>query len=275
MADYDSDNDSHAGDPILLGVTGDSCGTCSATTVPLYDLSCHNADDFYCRDCLSKSWYAAKDEVIRCPACGDDCGFMPLKPIGDFAGISRNFVEYEAFDKIREQEEVQNNLIAFTDQEAIQCLVHTYSYYVDQILDPEELGGLPSFMIDYSANTLQDSLANNVFYCALVAEVMTTSKVITTPSQLEEYLLGVINSVTVNFTKGRHDKEMIEDKVAIDDNDAVLWEATHTFKDTTRIYENCIGILKMWVDLLAWRHFERTAPVDGGAAERFRQPMNL
>lgn len=275
MEDFDSDSDSHASDPILLGVTGDSCGTCSATTIPLYDLSCHNADDFYCRDCLSKKWYAAKEEVIRCPACGDDCGFMPLAPIEDFRGISRNFVEYEAFDKIRDQEEVQNNLIAFTEQEAIQFLVHTYSYYLDQILDPEELGGFPSFMIDDSENTLHESLANNVFYCALVAEVMTTPRVITKPSELEEYLLGVINTVTVNFTKGRYSKEMIEDDVVIDDNDAVLWEATHTFKDMTRIYENWVGILKMWVDLLAWRHLERTAPVDGGAAERFRQPLNL
>ncbi|OAL04550.1 hypothetical protein IQ06DRAFT_343958 [Phaeosphaeriaceae sp. SRC1lsM3a] len=275
MADYDSDNDSHAGDPVLLGVTGDSCGTCSSTTIPLYDLSCHNSDDFYCRDCLSKSWYTASDEVIRCPSCGEDCGFMPLNPIEAFGGISRNFIEYEAVDKIREQEEVQNNLIAFTEKEAIAFLVHTYNYYLDQILDPEELGSLSSFMIDYSKNTLQESLANNAFYCALVAEVMTTPKVVSIPAQLELYLLGVINTVTVNLTKGRYSNEIIDDNVDINDNDAVLWEATHTYKDINNIYDNWVGILKIWVDLLAWRHLERTAPVDGGAAERFRQPLTL
>ncbi|KAH7406512.1 hypothetical protein DE146DRAFT_395870 [Phaeosphaeria sp. MPI-PUGE-AT-0046c] len=275
MDGYDSDNDSHAGDPVLLGVTGDSCGTCSSTTVPLYDLSCHNSDDFYCRDCLSKSWYVANDEVIRCPSCGNDCGFMPLQPIEAFGGISRNFVEYEAFDKIREQKEVQNNLIAFTEKEAIAFVMHTYNYYLDQILDPEELGGLSSFMIDYSEHTLQDSLASNAFYCALVAEVMITPKVVTTPAQLEDFLLRVVNTVTVNFTKGRYSNEMIDDDVVIDDNDAVLLEATHTFKDIKKIYENWVGILKVWVDLLAWRHLERTAPAEGGAAERFRQPLTL
>jgi hypothetical protein len=60
MSGYESD-DSHASDPILLGITGDACATCFSTTTPLYDLSCHPSNDFYCRTCRTATWHAASD----------------------------------------------------------------------------------------------------------------------------------------------------------------------------------------------------------------------
>jgi hypothetical protein len=275
MADYDSDNDSHACDPVLHGVTGDACGTCSATTVPLYDLSCHDSDDFYCRDCLTKAWYLAKDDVIRCPSCGEDCDFMPLQPIEQFKGISRNFVDHEAFDKIRQQPEIMNNLIAFTASEAIVFLNHVYTFYADQLLDPVELGALPTCMAQQSGNTLGDDLSKSPFYCAFAAEVSVAPKSMNAPAQLEELLLNVLNSVTTNFTKFKYDAQMYACGVDLSDDADVPWQATQSFQDVNNIKEHWIGIIKMWVDLLAWRPIERTAPGEGGAAERFRQPLPL
>jgi hypothetical protein len=276
MADYDSDNDSLAGDPVLHGVTGDACGTCSSTTVPLYDLSCHNSDDFYCRDCLTKTWYRAKDEVVRCPACRNDCDFMPLQPIEQFKGISRNFNDYEAFDRIREQPEVMNNLIAFTALEAIVFLQHVYTIYADQLLDHSELGALPtSYVLQHSANTLDSDLSNNVFYIVFAAKVGAALKSMTTPAQLEEALLNLLESATINFAKCKYGHLMYASGVDLRDDAAVLYQANHSFPDVNDIKENWAGIIKMWVDLLAWRHIERTAPAEGGAAERFRQPLQL
>jgi hypothetical protein len=271
MSGYDTYNDSHAGGPVLLGITKDTCGTCSSTNVPLYDLSCHNTDDFYCRDCLTKMWNAADDEVTRCPACHNDCGFMPLQDIQDFAGISHDFLEFEAFDKIREQPEVMNNLIAFTADEAVMFLQVTYDYYADQLLDPTELGGMPSHISD----SAQKSFAANAYYRALYNDVITVSKMMTTPFDLEEDLLETLRLATIVDTLHKYGNQLDASGVDLDDNDAVLWQATHTFEDINTIRENWAGIIKMWVDLLAWRHLERTASVEGGAAERLREPFSF
>jgi hypothetical protein len=56
---------------------------------------------------------------------------------------------------------------------------------------------------------------------------------------------------------------------------AVLEHTTQSFDDINDIKDNWVGIIKMWVDLLAWRHIERTATIEGGAAERTRQPLIL
>jgi hypothetical protein len=276
MADHDSDNDSHAGDPVLHGVTGDACGRCSSTTVPLYDLSCHDSDDFYCRDCLTKTWYLAKDEVVRCPACSKDCDFMPLQPIEHFKGISRNFVDFEAFDKIREQPEVMNNLIAFTATEAIVFLQHVYTLYADQLLNPSELGAAPdNHILQRSPNTLESDLSDNIFYNVFAAKVCATPKSITSPAQLEEDLLHKLDTTTVDFARFKYGPQMYAGGVDLFDDAAVLFQANQCFPDVNEIKENWVGIIKMWVDILAWRHIERTAPAEGGAAERFRQPLFL
>jgi hypothetical protein len=47
------------------------------------------------------------------------------------------------------------------------------------------------------------------------------------------------------------------------------------YQDVKAVRDNWMEIIKMWVVMLAWRHLERTAPVEGGAAERFRTPVTL
>jgi hypothetical protein len=262
-------------DPVLYGVTGDACGTCSATTIPLYDLPCHESDDFHCRDCLTKIWYLSQDEVVRCPSCGQDCAFKPLQPIAEFEGINRNFVDYEAFDKIRQQPEVMNNLIAFTAPEAIVFLQHVYTLYADQLLDPAELGAIPLDRPFQLASTLDDDLFNNPFYCAFAAEISEAPKAMTTLVKLEDIMLGVLSSAVVQYTMLKHSNQLYEAGVDMDDDVAVLKHSIQKFEDVNSIKDNWVGIVKMCVDLLAWRHIERTAPAEGGAAERLRQSLAL
>jgi hypothetical protein len=268
MSNHLSDDYDESSIPVLLGVTGDTCGACSQTTVPLYDLPCHDSDDFYCRNCLTTSWCFSTDEVVRCPACHKDCGFGALPPVEGFNAIARDFIDKEALNKIRQQPEVQNNLIAFTSTEGLVFLQSTYEYYLDQLLDPVELGGLPAYMTD----SAQQSLAANPFYSALIAEI---TMLVATPAELEEDFLGVLNTITVSFTKFKYGVVMEAADVNLADNEAVLWQATHTYQDINNIRENWVGIIQMWVNLLAWRHIERVAPAEGGSAERFREPIVL
>jgi DNA-directed RNA polymerase subunit RPC12/RpoP len=260
--------------PFLYGVTGDACGGCSATTVPLYDLPCHDSDDFHCRDCLTKVWYQAKDEVVRCPSCGQDCAFKPLQPITEFDGIDRNFVDYKAFDIIRQQPEVMNNLIAFTAPEAIVFLQHVYTLYADQLLDPAELGHIPSYRPFQLANTLNEELFNNPFYCGFATAISEAPKVMISPAKLEEIMSVVLNSAVVHYTMLKHSSQLHEAGIEMNDDLAVL-QHSQNFEDVNSIKDHWVGILKIWVDLLASRHIERTAPAESGAAERLREPLAL
>lgn len=265
---YESDTDSHSGDPALLGLTGDACGSCKSTEVPLYDLSCHDSDDFYCRDCLTKTWYNAQDEVVHCPSCSKDCDFMPVKDIEEFRGISRNFHQDEAFDKIRQQPKIMNNLIGFTAREAAVFLQHAYSHVEDQILDPVELGGLPSSYIQSTVNTAIESFATNPFFGHLVQQVTAVPKMMTAPLQLEEDLLKELNHIIIDLAKQRFGNQ-----IADWNDEAVLEQVLVGDEQAKSVREN--WIIKIWVDLLAWRHIERTAPAEGGAAERRRAPIDL
>ena len=274
MNGYDSDNDSHVGDPVLLGLTGDACATCKSTDVPLYDLSCHDSDDFHCRDCLTKTWYNANDEVIRCPACGNDCDFMPLKTVEDFR-ISRNFHDVEAIDKIRTQPEIMNNLIGFTARESIVFLQHVYSLVEDQILNPVELGGLPSNLTQNVENSAGESFARNPFYCGLIVEVTAVPKMMTAPLQLEEDLLKLLDGLILNYMKLKHGDQLAASGIDLNNDEFVLHLATTSDQYVKDVRDNWITIIKMWVELLAWRHIERTAPAEGGAADRCRAPITL
>lgn len=268
MGGYDSDNDSHAGDPVLLGLTGDACGSCKSTDVPLYDLSCHESDDFYCRDCLTKTWYNAKDEVVRCPSCGEDCGFMPLAPIEQFRGISRDFSDTEGLEKLRQQPEIMNNLIGFTNREAAVLLQHVYGLVEDQILDPMELGGWPS-ALQQGDNTARMSFATNPFYNNLVRELAAAPKIMTSPLQLEEDLMNSLNADVIAYASSQYPGQIMEGR----DEDVLVHVLNDPYLKDVR--ENWIIIINKWVDLLAWRHIERTASVEGGAAERLRAPITL
>lgn len=278
MSGYDFDNDSHAGDPVLVGVTGDSCGTCPATDVPLYDLSCHATDDFYCRDCLTKKWVAATDDVVLCPACGNDCDFMPLKPIEEFS-MSRKFNEMEVFDKICEQPEVMNNKIGFTNREAAMFLQLIYGLVEDQILDPTELGGVPSH--EQAAHksdpgsTSVYSFMSNPFFLKFHEGMTAAPKMMTSPLQLEEDLLKLLDNVSIDYVKFKHGATMIAGGVDLSNDEWVLQQASFMYQDVKEVRGNWQEIVKLWVVLLAWGHLERTAPVEGGAAERFRIPVSL
>ena len=63
--------------------------------------------------------------------------------------------------------------------------------------------------------------------------------------------------------------------VDLNNFDAVLLQAKHIYDDVNSIMENCEGIIKMWIDLLARRHLERAAPAEGGASERLRKPLSV
>jgi hypothetical protein len=106
--------------PQLMEVTGDNCASCGSLSVPLYDLSCHESDEFHCRDCLTKSFYSDADEVVRCPhpTCRQPAGFQPLDLREYGLHLNNDFYDEQRIDKIREQPEVMNNLIAFTRDEA-------------------------------------------------------------------------------------------------------------------------------------------------------------
>jgi hypothetical protein len=262
IMEYDPENY-----PVLHGVTGDACGTCSSTTVPLYDLPCHDSDDFHCRDCLTKTWHTATDQVIRCPVCGDDAGFKRLQNILQFKGISRYFLDYVGLDMIRQQPEIQNNLIGFTDSEAAIFLRHTYEYYLDQLMYPDELGGVPSELTEDASDPAAESLKRNPFFCAFVREVLAVPKMMIAPSQLVKHFLDILDGVTATFTRQEHGAQMRANGVDLQSDHAVLLQAKHIYGE--------ISSITMWVDLLAWRHIERTAPAEGGAAKRFRQPLSF
>jgi len=271
MTAYNSNPDFHAGEPLLIGVTGDACGTCSSTSIPLYDLSCHNSDDFYCRDCLTKMWNMASDETVRCPACSNNCSFLPLQRIEDFDGISHDFLEFQAFEKIREQHEVMNNLIAFTAAEAVTFLDVTYGYFDDQILNSVELGGLPSYLSDGT----HEIFSANPYYMALKGELTSVQKMMATPLELEDDLMLVLNNTIVRDTRFKYADHLEMHDIDLQNDEAILWEAINTFQDMNTVRENWVGMIRMWVDLLAWRHLERVASVEGGAAERTREPLSL
>ncbi|KAH5338242.1 hypothetical protein HBI67_123870 [Parastagonospora nodorum] len=271
MTGYGSNPESCTGEPVLVGVTGDACGTCSSTNIPLYDLSCHKSDDFYCRDCLTKMWNMVDDEIVRCPSCSNSCHFQPLQLIQDFEGINHEFLEFQAFDKIREQPEVMNNLIAFTAAEAVTFLDVTYGYFDDQILNTVELGGLPFYLSDGT----HEIFTANPYYMALKEELTSVPKMMATPLELEDDLMLVLNNTIVRDTRFKYADYLEMRDIDLQNDAAILWEATNTFEDLNTIRENWVGMIRMWVDLLAWRHLERVASVEGGAAERMREPLSF
>jgi hypothetical protein len=266
MNGYDYDNDSHAGDPVLLGLTGDACGSCQSSDVPLYDLSCHDSDNFYCRDCLTKKWYYATDEIVRCPACNKDCGFMPLPSIAQFRGISRDFSEAEGIEQLRQQHEVMDNLIGFTAREATEFLQHVYSIVEDQILDPTALGGFPSQYVD----SAQESFETNPFYRSLIHELASAPKMMSEPLQLEEDLLKSLDATVATYARVKYPDQIMDGR-----DEDVLTNQVLMDPYIKDVRENWIIIIGKWVELLAWRHIERTASVEGGAAERLRKPVQL
>jgi hypothetical protein len=199
---------------------------------------------------------------------------MPLKSLDEWSGISRDFRDNEAIDKMRAQPEVMNNMIGFTAREAVVSLEQVYNLVADQILDHVELGGLPSYQAQATGST-SEQLASNPFYSGLIAQVAAVPKMTTTPLQLEEDLITLLDGLTVSFAKSKYSFHMDVDGIDLNDDNQVLEHATTNFPDIKGVQDNWTGIVKLWVEMLAWRHLERVAPAEGGAAERIRCPSNL
>lgn len=208
--------------PILLGLIEGACAICCTNTVELYNLACHPNYDLYCRDCLTKKWFEASDEVIRCPDCGDDCEFAPLAPIDDLR-VDRDVIE--VLDEIREEPEIMNSLIGFTDREAAFTLDIAYDMAADQVLHVADLDGLYE--------------APHNFYYAFLTELTTTKKFMTTPLELEEDLLTLLDDLATTYALGEFGYE------DLDSNAKVL-------------HANWAEIVKKWVALLTYRHLKRT-----------------
>ncbi|EOA86602.1 hypothetical protein ACJQWK_08939 [Exserohilum turcicum] len=256
--------------PQLMGVTGDECASCNATTVPLYDLSCHTSDDFHCRNCLTYTFYQASDDIVRCPhsPCGLPAGFPELAPLTKDFHLDNYFYDQERIDKIREQPEVMDNLICFTSQEVIAIFYHVYSMFEDQILDPVAFGGVPGYFIKDTDETLRASFDLNPFVCGFLIEMGGSLKLVSTPKELEEGMLSLLNRLLHDYASMHYGTELSRWGVDLTSEEDVLKTALENYKPLGDIKENWEMITKKWVELLAWRHVERLAPPEGGAAER-------
>lgn len=265
---YDDAPDAES--PQLMGILPFNCATCNASTIPLYELSCHDSDDFHCRDCLTKKWYYATDEIVRCPHshCGRDCGFMLLAPFGQSLHLSHNFFDIERVDKIRQQPEIMNNLIGFTNEEAGVVLQHVYSLFEDQILDPSALGGMSGDVTQYAENSLQSNLNSNPFFAALISEVKAAPKMMTTPLELEEDLNNVLTRQIYRYAIEHYGSELARWGIDLTHQNTVLEAALANHKPIKDLNDCWHEIIQKFVDLLAWRHLERVAPPEGSAAER-------
>lgn len=67
--------------------------------------------------------------------------------------MNNDFFNEECIDKIRQQLEVINSLVAFTSEEAEAILYRFYSVLEDQIMKPVARGGVPGHIM-----TDEDSL---------------------------------------------------------------------------------------------------------------------
>jgi hypothetical protein len=256
--------------PQLMGVTGDCCASCKSTTIPLYALSCHESDDFHCRDCLTRDFNAANDQIVRCPrpSCRRSVGFKPLDPLAQDLHLSNEFYDHERIDRIRQQPEVMNNLIAFTGGEAEAVLHHVYTMFEDQLMDPVALGGVPGHITASSVQSLQASFDYNPFVCGFLAEMNTDSKLMTTPYDLDEDLDALLSRLLLQYAQLNYGIELSRHGVDMDNEETVLRVALQNYRPINELKGNWELIVKKWVELLTWRHLERLASPEGGAAER-------
>lgn len=193
---------------------------------------------------------------------------MSLNPLAKGLHLSHNFYDIERVDVIRKQHEVMNNLIGFTSEEAEATLQHVYSLFEDQVLDPVALGGVPGHITQYAQNSLQTNCGFNPFYTRLLYELTATVKIMMTPKELEEDLETVLAEQLYVYACQYHGNELIRWDIDLSHQDAVLISALANYKSMTDIKEYWEEIIQKLVELLAWRHLERLAPPEGGAADR-------
>jgi hypothetical protein len=138
----------------------------------------------------------------------------------------------------------------------------------DQLLDPAVLGGAPGHIITGAQNSLQAGFEFNIFVGGFLAEMKAAPKQMTTPDELDEDLSALLNKLLHQYIQIYQGDELITRGVDIADEETVLRAALETYLSINEIKENWELIIKKWVELLAWRHLERLAPPEGGAAER-------
>ncbi|KAF2848476.1 hypothetical protein T440DRAFT_536260 [Plenodomus tracheiphilus IPT5] len=256
-----------------MGVMPSNCGSCDSSDGPQYQLSCHDSNFLYCRNCLTKTWFTAKDELVRCPhlRCREVCGFMPLHPLGQTLHLDNNFHDAECIEKIRNQPEVMNNLLGFTRDEAVATLQHVYSMFEDQIMDPIALGGIPGYITQSARDSFDANASSNPFYKKLLKELVSVPKMTTTPLELEEDLNVVLTHLLYTYTMRQFYSELAVWSIPLTDEQAIVEAACANYSAVQELKKNWTDIVRKWVDLLAWRHLERFAPLGGGAAERRRE----
>lgn len=247
--------------PQLMGITGDNCASCKSTTVPLHDLSCHESDDFHCRDCLTKTFHAVNDQIVRCPhsACRRSVGFEQPTSLAQDFHLDNDFYDQERIDKIREQPEVMNNLIAFTGEETEVILHHVYTMFEDQLMDPVALGGVAGHITARAKYSLQASFACNPFVCGFLAQMKAAPKLMTTPYELDEDLSALLFRLLHEYAQLNYGNELTRHGVDLEHQGAVLAAALDNYRPFNEIKGNWELIVKKWVELLAWRHLERLA----------------
>ena len=96
----------------------------------------------------------------------------------------------------------------------------------------------------------------------------TGSKLMTTPYELEEDLNALLSRLLFQYTQWSYGNELSRYGVDLNNEEAVLEVALENYKPINELKDNWELIIKKWVELLAWRHLERLASPEGGAADR-------
>jgi hypothetical protein len=92
--------------------------------------------------------------------------FRPFIPIVEWHDLNRQFRDRGKLEKMRQQSEVMDNLIAFTANEGAVFLEKLYILVEEQIADPVDLGNPPYYQVPETGSTIE-TLFTNPFYCRL------------------------------------------------------------------------------------------------------------
>lgn len=227
-------------------------------------------EHFICQNCLTRLWHnkpPSRTNVI-CPLvnCTQDPGFSAPVPI-DLLHVDRDTLE-EA-ETLRKDTQLMSNPIVVDNKEVRHLLLHLYQSAEDQILCPEQLGGIPTHM-----NLLPDCpfavMGANQFFVALFlrfTERQTHNNSLVTPVALEAELRGVVDKEILSYGRTWYAMPL--------ERNAAFFQSQRTGDE-----EVCLGIAKelvqelremsdLWyelvgtlVGLLTARHLSRFATTE-------------
>ncbi|KAH7092584.1 hypothetical protein FB567DRAFT_545729 [Paraphoma chrysanthemicola] len=144
----------------------------------------------------------------------------------------------EILDQMREHE-VMNSETTFPTSRAV-ALLDTVCYFAADMIADQVGGDLQD--INFGGTTGR-TFANNLFLQKFAAELTETSNMTTTPLQLEEDLMQLLEATSIEH---------------------------YNNKFTIEVRENWTVVIRLFVEFLAWRQFERTEKVQGNVAGQFR-----